>query len=103
MSDDGFETWLDRIDADRVRATTGGIAGGWVVVAVIAILIAVVPPAIAAVDVAFTGAKQAADVALTGAKQAADVALTGAKHKVAKVEHRLAQTLRPAAGHNPPC
>lgn len=71
MSDDGFETWLDRIDADRVRATGSGIAGGWAVVAVIAILIAVVPPAIGA----------------------ADVALAGAREGVAKVEHRVAQVL----------
>ena len=82
MSDDGFETWLDRIDADRVRATAGGIAGGWALVAVIAILIAVVPPAVAAADAAFAGARQG----------------------VVKVEQRLAQVLaRPATAHTRRC
>lgn len=75
MSDDGFETWLDRIDADRVRATGNGIAGGWAVVAVIAVLIAVIPPGVGA----------------------AHVALAGAKQGVVNVEHRLAQALLPAA------
>jgi hypothetical protein len=81
MSDDGFETWLDRIDADRVRATSGGIAGGWAVVAVIAILIAVVPPAVAT----------------------ADVALAGAKQGVEKVEHELAQVIPRFTDRVHPC
>jgi hypothetical protein len=65
------DRWAHDYDLDRVRATRGGIAGGWLVVAAIAGLMLVVPPSVCV----------------------ADVALDHAKAKVAKVETRLAQVL----------
>lgn len=65
------DRWTHDYDLDRVRATRGGIAGGWLVVAAIAGLMLVVPPSICV----------------------ADVALDRAKEKVAKVETRIAQVL----------
>jgi hypothetical protein len=65
------DRWARDYDLDRVRATCGGIAGGWLVVGAIAGLMLVVPPSVCV----------------------ADVALDRAKEKVAKVETRLAEVL----------
>jgi hypothetical protein len=65
------DRWAHDYDLDRVRATCGGIAGGWLVVTVIAGLMLVVPPSVCV----------------------AEVALDHAKEKVAKAETRLAQVL----------
>jgi hypothetical protein len=65
------ESWPDDVDIDRVRAAPRSIAGGWAVVAVIALLMLAGPSAICAVDVALLDAKQ----------------------DVAKVERRLAHVL----------
>jgi hypothetical protein len=63
--------WLRDIDIDRVRAAPRSIAGGWAVVAVIAVLMLAGPPTICVVDAALVDAKQ----------------------DVARVEHRLAHVL----------
>lgn len=82
MRKDKSDRWLDDVDADRVRATRGGIAGGWLVVAALAALMLIVPPTI----------------------NAAEMGLFDAKQQVAKVEQRLAQSLsRPAVAHDRPC
>jgi hypothetical protein len=71
MRNDDVERLPDDVDIDRVRATPRGIAGGWIVVAAIALLMATVPPAICL----------------------ADTAVADARQKVTKVEHRLGQVV----------
>jgi hypothetical protein len=65
------ERWPDNIDVDRVRAAPRSIAGAWIVVGLIAVLMLVVPPSVEAVD----------------------VALNDVRHDVGKVEQRLVQVL----------
>jgi hypothetical protein len=65
------ERWPDNIDVDRVRAAPRSIAGAWIVVGLIAVLMLVVPPSVEAVDVALDDVRQ----------------------DVAKVEQRLVQVL----------
>ena len=62
--------WPDSFDFDRVSATRRGVVGGWIVVAVIAALMLIVPPAVTRADMAFAHARQ----------------------KIEKVEHRFVQT-----------
>jgi hypothetical protein len=65
------ERWPDNIDVDRVRAAPRSIAGAWIVVGLIAVLMLVVPPSV----------------------EAMDVALDDVRQDVAKVEQRLVQVL----------
>lgn len=70
-NDDRAWTDAEDVDLDRVRATPGGIAGGWAVVAVLMVLMLILPPTIST----------------------ADIALLGAGQQIAKVEYRLAQVV----------
>ena len=81
MRNDDIDTLPEDIDADRVRATGRGIAGGWVVVAAIAALMALLPPAVCAASVAFADARQ----------------------EIAKVEQRVAQAVPRFAGREHRC
>lgn len=71
MRKDDFERWPEDFDIDRVKASPRGIAGGWAVVAILAVAMLIGPPTVSAVDVALRDVKQ----------------------DVVKVEHRLAQVL----------
>jgi hypothetical protein len=71
MRKDDDEHWTDDVDLDRVRATSGGISGGWTVVAAIAALMLIVPPAI----------------------NATNEALVDAKQQIVRAEYRLAQVM----------
>jgi ABC-type thiamin/hydroxymethylpyrimidine transport system permease subunit len=74
------DCWTLDFDLDRVRATPGGIAGGWIVAGIIAALMVIVPASACV----------------------ADVAVAHARHKVEKIERTLAQVLpRAMPRHNP--
>ena len=79
MRKDDDERWMD--DLDRVRATPRGLAGGWLVVTVMAGLMLVVPPTI----------------------DAADQALGHARQSVRTVEHKLAQVVPHLVDRARPC
>jgi hypothetical protein len=71
MRKDDGERWTDDADLDRMQATPRGVAGGWLVVILIAGLMLVVPPTV----------------------DAADQALDHARQSVRKVERKLAQVV----------
>ena len=71
MHKDEDQAWTAEIDLDRVRATPGGIVGGWVVVAVMMALMLILPPTIST----------------------ADTALLDAAQGITKVEYQLAQIM----------
>ena len=71
MCEDDRERWPEDVDVDRVRASPRCIAAGWVVVAVFACLMSIGSATVESVDVVMRDVKQ----------------------DVAKVEHRLAQSL----------
>jgi hypothetical protein len=73
--------WPDDIDLDRMQATSRSNSGGWLVVALIAVLIIVIPPTVNAAGAAIADARQGVD----------------------KVEHHLAQMLPRFAERKHPC
>jgi len=78
MRKDEDQAWAAEVDLDRVRATPGGIVGGWVVVAVLMALMLILPPTIST----------------------ADIALLDAAQGITKVEYRLAQIVPRFIGYS---